>query len=200
MTSNFLQFSIAADNNRQHILERLRTIFIEPGTVLEIGSCSGQHAVYFSGALPHLIWQPTDRGEYLDALRENIAALAGENVHLPVQLDVSQGAWSVDPVDYIFAANVLHIMAECNVPDFFSGAGTQTKTTGKLCLYGPYKYGGSFTTESNARFDDWLKGRDPVSGIRDFEWVCELALKNDFVLVNDYAMPANNQLLVFEKS
>jgi len=199
MTSNYLQFSIAADNNRLYILEKLRTYFVEPGTVLEIGSGSGQHAVFFASKLEHLVWQPSDRSEYLRALNENLAALSGKNVLPALLLDVSLGSWPVEFVDYIFAANVLHIMAERDVPQFFSGAGNHTKQQSKLCLYGPYKYAGEFTTESNARFDEWLKGRDPESGIRDIEWVNELAQKNNFELVNDYNMPANNQFLVFEK-
>ena len=86
------------------------------------------------------------------------------------------------------------------VPEFFEGVGEHITLGGKLCLYGPYKYSGQFTTPSNARFDEWLKDRDPESGIRDFEWICKLARDNGFVFVEDFNMPANNQLLVFQKN
>ena len=69
---------------------------------------------------------------------------------------------------------------------------------GLLALYGPFKYAGAFTSESNARFEQWLKARDPRSGIRDFEWMLELASDHDMTLIEDHTMPANNQLLVFQ--
>ncbi|MBV1905517.1 MAG: DUF938 domain-containing protein [Pseudomonadales bacterium] len=199
MTLSFAQFSEAAEKNSQPILERLREVFSSKGTVLEIGSGSGQHAVCFSQALSHLKWQPSDRAVHLDSLVQNITNFGGGNVLVPVCLDVSALPWTVPAVDYLFAANVLHIMAETYVPDFFKGAAMVIAPGGRMCLYGPYRYENTFTSESNARFDDWLKSRDPASGIRDFEWVCKLATKNGFEFVSDYDMPANNQLLIFHK-
>lgn len=199
MISEYAQHSSAADNNKQVILEHLKEIFCKKGILLEIGSGSGQHAVFFSNALPHITWQASDRGEYLDSLLKNLVLHAGENVLKPIRLDVGDADWPVRSVDYIYAANVLHIMAKHQVPEFFAGAGKVINPDGILCLYGPYKYQGKFTTESNERFDEWLKARDPASEVRGFEWVCELALSNGLQCMDDFSMPANNQLLVFKK-
>ncbi len=195
----FVNFSQPSENNKDAILEQLRALIVQPGLVLEIGSGSGQHAVYFTENLPHLSWQPTDRGDYYAGLQINIAALAGSNVCAPQPLDVSDEEWPVSDVDYVFSANSVHIMPEGSVEDLITGASKILKPDGLLILYGPYKYGGEFTTESNANFDQWLKRRDPASGIRDIEWVKSLALDAGLIFLKDVSMPANNQFLVFSR-
>jgi len=190
----------AAENNKGPILEHLKVLFGDKATILEIGSGSGQHAIYFASSLPHLKWQPTDRGDYFDALVSNLIEYAPDNLLEPVYLDVSAEIWPVSEVDHIFSANVLHIASVENVQAFFRGAGSVIRHDGLLCLYGPFKYAGEFTTESNREFDLWLKSRDQQSGIRDFEWICELADTNGFSPVHDFPMPANNQLIVFRKT
>jgi len=102
-------------------------------------------------------------------------------------------------VDAVFTSNTLHIIDTASVENFFLGAGRCLAAGGLLLIYGPFKYGGEFTTQSNASFDGWLKERDPRSGLRDFEWVDELASAQDLLLLEDNAMPANNQLLVWRK-
>ena len=193
-------FSQAAENNKEPIARVLKQVFRKPGHVLEIGSLTGQHAVYMGAELPHLIWQPSDVAAALDGLSSRIRAEAGNNVRAPVELDVNSLPWPIDETDGIFSANVVHIIAIPLIEAMFRGIGSVLKPGGYLCLYGPFKYDGQFTTESNARFDLWLKDRDPLSGIRDIEFVEELACTQGLKLLDDHDMPANNQLLVWQRS
>jgi len=200
INEQFRNYSRSADNNKAHVLEKLAGIFLEPGLVLEIGSGSGQHAVYCGNHLPHVVWQPTDQAGYLHDLKCNIDELAPSNVNLPLALDVAQNNWPLSEVDYVYSANTLHILSEAQVTLLIQGVGRVLKNGGFLALYGPFKYGGEFTTDSNARFDLWLKDRDSLSGVRDFETIQQLAADNGMNLQHDFSMPANNQLLVFCKT
>ena len=121
------------------------------------------------------------------------------NTRLPIALDVNQTPWPVAPVDGVFTANTLHIISWPEVACLLAGVGQALRPEGVLCIYGPFNYGGEFTSESNARFDLWLKARDPLSGVRDFEAVCALAQKHGLVLQQDHPMPVNNRTLVFRK-
>ncbi len=191
-------YSQAAENNRAPILEQLTTLFDRKGVVLEIGSGSGQHALAFSKHLPHLSWQPADQGEYFAGLVANISTASAQNVLSPIYLDVQQ-QWPDACYDYAYSANVLHIMPEKLMTPFFAGVGKILRDGGLCCIYGPFKYEEKFTTESNANFDLWLKNHNPLSGIRDIEEVIRLSQQNALTLLYDREMPANNQLLVFEK-
>jgi len=201
-----MQFSVsdAAERNKGPILEILSREFAQARRVLEIGSGTGQHALHFAAHLPHLEWQPTDMGEYLPALRERLA-LEGHSRNGPsnlrpvIELDVRSKPWPVDPVDGIFTANTLHIMSWSAVQEFFRGVGEVLTTPGVLCIYGPFRYNGRYTSDSNAVFDDYLRKRDPASGIRDFEALDELARRQGLLIAADHAMPANNQLLTWKK-
>ena len=200
-----LPFSAAAESNKRPILEKLREAFADVGRVLEIASGTGQHAVFFAANLPHLIWQPSDLYEHLATVDQRVADTDLDNLRTPIELDVEDLPWPVPAVDDdeaydgIFSANSLHIMSWPQVQDFFAGIGETLQSGGMLCIYGPFKYGGNFTTPSNAAFDKTLKDRDPESGIRDFEAVNELAQKIGLTLQADHAMPANNQLLVWKR-
>lgn len=193
-------FSQACENNKQFILDIIRHEFRTGSRVLEIGSGTAQHACHFARALPGIQWLPSDVPENLAVVQ---AGLAGEdlpNIAPPIALDVAQQPWPVDAVDGIFSANTLHIMSEAHVECFFAGVQQVLRPGGCLCVYGPFKYGGDFTTPSNARFDQWLKERDPRSGVRDFERVDALARAAGLELRADHAMPANNQLLVWYRT
>ena len=194
-----LPFSPAAENNKQAILEVLATAFADVRHVLEIGSGTGQHAVYFSQHLPHVTWTPSDLAPALTGIRARLAQEGGEAIADPLLLDLSNANWPVQTVDAIFSANVVHIVSWPLVEALFEGLGRVLEAGGMLCLYGPYKYNDQYTTESNANFDLWLKDRDPQSGIKDFEAVNALALAQGLHLVQDHAMPANNQLLVWRR-
>lgn len=192
-----LSFSEAAERNRQPILQILRGTLVPRRHVVEIGAGTGQHAVHFARELPHLEWQPTDRAEYLPGLAARIALEGSANLHPPIELDVAQPDWPLFTADAVYSANTLHIMSWPEVEAFFCGVGRILEEGGVLAVYGPFRYGGSFTTESNAAFDRSLRGRDPASGIRDFEAVNALAAAQGLELQADHAMPANNQLLTW---
>ena len=192
-------FSDACERNKGPILQVLLEAFARVHHVLEIGSGTGQHAVWFAQGLPHLIWQPSDVPEHLPGLRARFETEGPDNLRLPLPLDVSSHPWPVLKVDGVFSANTLHIMSFAHVEYFFRGVGEVLGDGGTLCVYGPFRYGGKYTTPSNAEFDFWLKRRDPVSGIRDFETVNTLAEAQGLALLADHAMPANNQTLVWRK-
>ena len=170
------------------------------GSVLEIGSGTGQHAVYFASMMPHLHWYTSDCASYLPGINLWISEAGLGNVHAPFELDVSSSSWPLLDVDAIFSANSLHIMSELDAENMMAGSGLLLKAQGSLIIYGPFNYDGEYTSESNRRFDDWLKGRDPESGIKEFEWINELADQHGLTLIEDYPMPANNRILHFSKA
>lgn len=194
-----LPFSQACENNKQYILNKLLPLFPASSIVLEIGSLTAQHVTFFASAMPLTYWIPSDIPDNLPTLLAGLTASRAPNISAPLALDVAQQPWPIGPVDGIFSANTLHIMRYEYVQQFFRGAGNVVRQGGKLVVYGPFKYGGNFTTPSNASFDGWLKQRDPLSGVRDFEQVQIWAEEAGFELLADHAMPANNQLLVWQK-
>ena len=198
-----LPFSEACERNKGPILEVLqRWLGHQAGVVLEIGAGTGQHAVHFARSLPHLSWQPTERLEHLAALAARIEVAGSCNLLAPVELDVEQGAWpcDADSVDAVYSANTLHIVSWPQVQALFRGVGRVLRDEGLLIVYGPFRYGGQFTSHSYAVFDEALRSRNPPSGIRDFEAVDALAAAQGLRLVEDCAMPANNQALVWRRA
>ncbi len=193
-------FSQACENNKQYILDVIRQEFPAGSRVLEIGTGTAQHVIHFAQALPEVHWQPSDMPENLATVQAGLADCGLRNIAVPLALDVAQEVWPVSAVDGIFTANTLHIMSEAHVELFFLGVQRVLQPGGRLCVYGPFKYDGEFTTPSNARFDVWLKERDPRSGVRDFERADALAREAGMHLRADHAMPANNQLLVWERN
>jgi len=191
--------SEACERNKGPILEILAGAFAHTRKVLEIGSGTGQHATHFAAHLPHLIWQPSDTGDYLTGLRERIEYEGTPNLRPPVELDVRALPWPAEPVDAVFTANTLHIMGWDAVKDLFRGVGAVMSGPAILCIYGPFRYGGRFTSASNADFDRYLRARDPESGIRDFEEVNTLSSEQGLTLLADHSMPANNQLIIWHK-
>jgi Protein of unknown function (DUF938) len=184
-------FSEASERNRAPILTILKRVFKDRKHVLEIGSGTGQHAAYFALELSHLIWQASDVAENLPGIREWVSDPA------PIALDVD-GTWPKLEPDAVFSANTCHIMSWPQVEHMFQGIG-KIRSLKTLCLYGPFNYGGQYTSESNARFDAMLRRNDPASGLRDFEKIRDLAESAGLTLQEDNAMPANNRLLVFRK-
>jgi SAM-dependent methyltransferase len=193
-----LPHSDACERNKDPILEVLRREFAGCTHVLEIGSGTGQHAVHFALAMPQLVWQPTETGEAMPGLRRRIFREGPPNLRAPVPLDVTATPWDVRRVDGVFTANTLHIMHWHEVEALFANLPAVVKPGAVLAIYGPFRYGGQFTSESNAAFDEMLRLRDPGSGIRDFEQVDALARRAGFSFVSDHRMPANNQTLVWK--
>lgn len=191
-------FSAASERNREPILSVLREQFAGVQSVLEIGSGTGQHAVHFAGAMPHLTWHCSDRAQNLPGVRLWLAQAALPNTPAPIELDVN-GTWPPLQFDAVFSANTLHIMGWAEVQRMFAMLSRVLKDESRLTLYGPFNRGGRFTSQSNARFDAELKGADPKRGIRDFEAVDRLAAQAGLMLIDDRALPANNCCLTWRR-
>jgi SAM-dependent methyltransferase len=194
-----LPFSTACERNKAPILDVLRARFAGRVHVLEIGSGTGQHAVHFASALMHLTWHPTEQLQYLPDLAARIEVEGPDNLKAPVLLDVRQAVWPLRSVDAIFTANTLHIMSWPAVQDLYRGVGAVLAPGGVLCIYGPFRYDGRYTSASNQEFDRMLQDRDPESGLRDLTAVTALAAEYGLRLDADHDLPAHNRLLVFTK-
>lgn len=192
-------YSEACVRNRDPILSLLAPLLEGADSVLEIGSGTGQHAVYFAQAMPHLQWQTADVIENHAGIRAWLAD-GPDNVHEPLVMDVYEDQPPAAQYDAVYTANTLHIIAEDGGLLLLDHAYRALREGGLLVIYGPFKYDGEYTSESNARFQVWLKQRDLRSGIRDFEAVRAHCESLGFVFVADHDMPANNQLLVFRKA
>ena len=192
------RFSDACERNREPILQVLRRVFGDRTRVLEIASGTGQHAAYFAPALPHLAWQPSDVADNLPGIRVWREEARSPRLLEPIELDVDRPFPDV-AADAVFSANTCHIMSWPQVERFFSGVAALLPAGGVFALYGPFHYDGKPTSPSNAEFDQWLRGRDPKSGVRDFEAIRDLAARRSLALEEDNGMPANNRLVVFRR-
>ena len=188
----------ACERTREPILDVLRDHFGDRRAVLEIGSGTGQHAIFFAARLPHLVWQTSDRAENLPGIKAWLDEAGLPNTPPPLELDVT-GAWPAGRYDALFSANTLHIMPWSVVECLFAGLADILAAQGKVAIYGPFNYGGRFTSASNAAFDLRLKEDAPHQGIRDFEKVNRLAGMAGLELVEDRAMPSNNRCLVWRR-
>ena len=193
-------FAESCVQNQQVILEVLKTVFTEPGKVLEIGSGTGQHAVYFTENLPHLEWQPSDLADQHAGMQMWLDEVAHNRIKAPLTIDVDYGPWPVADIDYVYTANTTHIISSPQVENMMKYIGDCLKKGGLFVQYGPFNYNGAYTSESNARFDLWLKQRDAGSCIKHFETIQQLADENGMRLYRDVEMPANNRILIWEKS
>lgn len=193
-------FSQACENNKRFILSRIIDQFPAGSSVLEIGSRTAQHVTFFAQMMPDVRWLPSDIPDSMDTLTACLDRHQCANIASPVALDVTQADWHLPGagVDGVFTANTLHIMPWLAVECFFEGVGRVLRPNGKLCVYGPFKYAGEFTTRSNAQFDANLRSQHAESGVRDFERVAALAEAQKMRIIADHAMPANNQLLIWQ--
>jgi len=189
----------AALRNREPILAVLTEELRDRSRVLEIGSGTGQHAVYFAEHLPHLTWQTSDIGDNHAAIRAWIDHAGLANALQPLVLDVESDADPAGEYDAAFAANTAHIMSPAAVRSMFALLGRLLPEDGCFCLYGPFRLEGEFTSESNAEFDASLRSRGGDMGIRDIEWLDELALEAGLRRSGLIAMPANNFIAVWRK-
>jgi len=192
-------YSESCEQNRDAILSIIKPLFATRKHVLEIGSGTGQHAVYFAQKMPQLVWHTSDKEENHQGILAWIKEAGLKNVLAPLSLDVSRNEWPTLEIDAVFSANTAHIMSWPEVVALMEGVGTQLSSNGLFVLYGPFNYGGKFSSASNARFDQWLKDRDPQSGVRDFEALDRLAKRAGMTLENDFEMPVNNRTLCWRK-
>ena len=192
-------FAESSEQNKLPILNVLKQLFTETGSVFEVGSGTGQHAVFFTEQLPHLTWYPSDLAEQIPGMTLWFNEVSHDRIQQPYSLDVASAQWPFTDMDYVFTANTTHIISWSHVIAMFAGIARTLKSSGLFAQYGPFNYGGQYTSESNANFDIWLKQRDPHSGIRHFEDLQQLAEDNGMTLHADYEMPANNRILVWRK-
>lgn len=188
----------ATERNREPILTELRRWFADRQRVLEIGSGTGQHAVFFAAALPHLIWQCSDRADNLPGIRLWLAEAGLGNTPEPLTLDVTHSPWPNERYDAVFSANTLHIMSWDAVQALFAGLPARLHVGARVVIYGPFNRNGAATSDSNAAFDAKLRAEDPRMGLRDVEAVDALAQAAGLALIADIAMPANNALRVWQ--
>ena len=194
-----LPFSQACENNKGPILALLHQYLGDRRHVFEVGAGTGQHAAYFAEQLPHLIWQCADRGPYLEGLNARIALTDLPNLPAAIAFDMAAPQWPAGH-DAVYTANTLHIMSEALALELLRQAGRSLPPGGLALVYGPFKYRGQFFGPINGAFDARLRVENHASGIRDQEDVVQAAGEGGLELIEDCALPANNQLLVFRKT
>lgn len=191
-------FSPACERNRLPILEKLKDLLKEGDHIFEIGSGTGQHALYFSDALPQISWTASDHKSNHFGIGQWISESQYGNIYGPESYIATENEIPIKNENVAFTANSLHIMDEDEAVVLFHDL-AKSKTIELFLIYGPFKYEGKNTSESNENFDRFLRERDLDSGIRDFEWVQSILSSLDFKLLHDHVMPANNRLLVFKR-
>jgi cyclopropane fatty-acyl-phospholipid synthase-like methyltransferase len=200
VSSEHLPVAEACLRNQRPILDVLGKYLPASSYVLEVGSGTGQHAAYMTEHLPGVRWQPTEVRERLNDIRLWQTHCQRDGFLAPLELDVRQDIWPTREADAVFSANVVHFVSWAEVESLFRGAQRALRSGGLLILYGPYNYDGQFTSEGNIALDQWLRERNPDSGIKDFEQIVLLGRSHDLFLRADEEMPANNRTLIFQKA
>ncbi|MEH2042178.1 DUF938 domain-containing protein [Nostoc sp.] len=205
------KYAPATERNREPILEVLLQVLPESGTILEIASGTGEHAVFFASRLKDYLWLPTDvnpqsRASIISWTEHNVC----DNVYAPLELDVREPVWAVEnggfdwlntkPIVAIVNINMIHISPWSACLGLMAGAGRILKAGGILYLYGPFKQGGEHTAASNAAFDEYLRTENPEWGVRNLDDVIAVAKAQNLILQQIYQMPANNLSVVFQRS
>jgi SAM-dependent methyltransferase len=176
------------------------------GEVLEAGSGTGQHVVFFAKSMPDIVWWPSDFNEqHLKSIAAWRAHAALANIRPPQRIDLSDPAWraelpdgtALQPLLALFCANVIHIAPWRVAEGLLAGAGRYLRSDGLLFLYGPFKRDGKHTALSNAVFDSSLREGNPEWGVRDITDLEKLASSAGLMLRETVDMPANNMILVF---
>jgi SAM-dependent methyltransferase len=192
-----VRHSDASKRNKDPILEVLREVLPDDPNVLEIGSGTGQHAMYFARHLEGVVWQPADRPGRTNSVEARRRRAELENVREPLELDLFDDEWPVDSVDALVAINVLHIAPWSATERLFEHAARVVRPGGIVYVYGPFRYRDRELEPSNQRFDEMLQSRDPEMGLREVGAVRERAAGHGFEFLEDRAMPANNRSLIW---
>ncbi len=192
-------YAQSSEENKQVILEAIRPLLQDCRRILEIGSGTGQHAIFIGEHMPFLTWQTSELPENHPGILLWLEEAGLENVLPPIELNVSGNDWPETTYDAVFTANTFHIMSHQNVSDLFANLTGLLNSNGLLVVYGPFNFNGDYTSDSNRQFDQFLKNRDPESGIKDFEWLNELAAEAGLMFKQDIAMPQNNRILCWQK-
>ena len=190
----------ACERNKGPILAVLRRVLEGVDDVLEIGSGTGQHAVWFAAALPHLVWRTSDLPEYHAAIDAWIDEAKLDNIERPLDLDVAAGPWPVSRAGAVFSANTTQIMHWPEVVAMFDGVAGLLSEGAPFVLYGPFSRDGRHTGGSNAAFDRSLRAHDPEMGLRDLRDLERIAAAGSMSLEEDIAMPSNNRTLIWRRS
>ena len=193
-------FAPACERNKAPILDVLRRVFGDAGDVIEIGSGTGQHAVWFAAGLPHLVWRTSDLPENHAGIDAWIDEAGLGNVERPLALDVARRPWPIESAGGAFSANTAHIMHWPEVEAMFGGLAEVLSPGARFALYGPFARDGRHVSASNAAFDRSLRAQDPGMGVRDVHDLERLAAGGAMTLDDDVAMPANNHILIWRKA
>jgi cyclopropane fatty-acyl-phospholipid synthase-like methyltransferase len=199
MTTQRKPYAESCEENGPPILEVLKARLPREGELLEIGSGTGQHAVMFASTLPGIQWHTSDRAETHQGIAMWLAEAKLPNLHAPIALDVLDDPWPEQQFDAVYSANTAHIMPVEAVAAMFEGISRILKPGAPFLLYGPFMYDGEHSSESNRRFDHWLRSCEEHRGIRDLSWLKEVAEPLGLVLEEDVEMPVNNRILVWRR-
>lgn len=199
MNSDKRRFAPACERNREPILQVLRSVLPASGRLLEVGSGTGQHAAWFASAFPRIEWQPSDVAENLDSINAWRQHESRANVLPAMELDLARYAWPEQHYDAVVCINTIHIVSWELVQALIAGAGRSLRQDGAFYVYGPYRYRDRPLEPSNENFDQWLRDRDPLSGIREFEAINDLADRAELEFAEDRPMPANNRSIWWRK-
>lgn len=193
-------YSAACERNRDPILEVLKQFIThDDKRLLEVGTGTGQHAVYFAPQFPWMEWYPTDVQANLAGMKLWFDEHRISNIQKPQRMEVGKDELPKLKFEIIYTANTFHIMHWKECKSLMKMFGGRLREGARAIIYGPFKYDGEFTSDSNAEFDQTLKAKDPMSGIRSFEDVNNVMIKNGFELTSDVDMPANNQMLIYTR-
>ncbi|MBC2662168.1 DUF938 domain-containing protein [Novosphingobium flavum] len=190
----------AVARNRDPILVVLRQVLPDHGTVLEVASGTGEHAVHFARHLPALTWQPSDPSPEACASIEAWRRAEGlGNVWAPLALDAAAATWPEVSAAAVVCINMVHISPWAATLGLLRGAARVLPPGGVLYLYGPYRQTGVPLAPGNTAFDADLRERDPRWGLRELDEVVAAAGHAGFTLDRIVEMPANNLSVVFRR-
>lgn len=189
------------NRNQEPILNVLKEYMnnTTEGRLLEVGSGNCQHAIFFAKYFKRLHWVTSEMKDKHHEIKATLKKAGLQNLHGPELIKIGEDDLPKGSFDYIFTANTLHIMSWKENKSFFKLLGKRLREGALVFFYGPFNYQGTFTSESNQKFDSWLKENNSMSGIRNFEDVLQNMEKCGFKILNDHEMPANNRVLVFER-